>query len=105
MLPLETALEVVGDIPDGAIIVTVRIPLDHVPIVVTHVGFTVPAGQPTMRHATRMGQGGVRDDSLAWYVEHLQSYTKWPVAGINVLMPIEQGPRLGALPDGVQRAP
>ena len=105
VLPLETALEVVKDIPDGAIIVTVRIPLEHVPIVVTHVGFTVPAELPTMRHATRMGEGGVRDDSLAWYVEHLQSYTNWPVAGVNVLMPLEQGPRLGALPDGTQGMP
>ena len=65
---------------------------------VTHVGFTVPGEHATMRHATRMGEGGVRDDSLAWYVEHLQSYANWPVAGINVLMPLEQGPRLGAMP-------
>ncbi len=98
VLPLEGALEVVEDIPDGAIIVTVRIPLEHVPIVVTHVGFTVPADRPTMRHATRMGEGGVRDDSLAWYLEHLMSYGNWPVAGINVLMPRDQGPRVGARP-------
>jgi hypothetical protein len=97
VLPLEQALAAVDRIPPGAIIVTVRIPLDHIPIVVTHVGFTVPAEQPTMRHATKMGDGRVRDDSLAWYIEHLESYTNWPIAGINVLMPLEQGPRLGAL--------
>ncbi len=97
VLPLDQALAAVDRIPAGAIVVTVRIPLDHIPIVVTHVGFTVPAEQPTMRHATRMGEGRVRDDSLAWYLEHLESYSNWPIAGISVLMPLEQGPRRGAL--------
>ena len=98
VLPLDQALAVVDDIPPGAIVVTVRIPLDHIPIVVTHVGFTVPAESPTMRHATRMGDGRVRDDSLSWYIEHLKSYTNWPVAGISVLVPLEQGPRALASP-------
>jgi hypothetical protein len=97
VLPLDRALEAVDRIPAGAIIVTVRIPIDHLPILVTHVGITVPAKVPTMRHATRMTGQRVRDDRLAWYVEHLREYTHWPVAGINVLMPREQGPRSGAL--------
>ncbi|MFH1469650.1 MAG: N-acetylmuramoyl-L-alanine amidase-like domain-containing protein [Pseudomonadota bacterium] len=97
VLPLERALEVVDRIPPGAIIVTVRIPIEHLPILVTHVGLTVPADRPTMRHATRMTGKRVRDDSLAWYIAHLKDYTRWPVAGINVLLPREQGPRLGAL--------
>ncbi len=99
VLPLDEALTVLDRIPAGAIIVTVRIPLDHIPIVVTHVGFTVPADEPTMRHATRMGDGRVRDDSLRWYLEHLQSYDNWPVAGITVLVPREQGPRQALLRD------
>ncbi len=98
VLGLEQARAVVDRIPLGALIVTVRIPLEHIPIVVTHVGFTVPADEPTMRHATRMGDGRVRDDSLAWYIEHLESYTNWPVAGISVLVPQEQGPRLVSSP-------
>jgi hypothetical protein len=98
VLPLPQALEAVDRIPPGAIIVTVRIPLDHVPIVVTHVGLTVPAAEPTMRHATKMGDGRVRDDRLAWYLEHLESYSNWPVAGITVLMPREQGPRVTSAP-------
>jgi len=97
VLSLETALEVVDRIPPGSLVVTVRVPLDHVPITVTHVGLVVPGEQPTMRHATRMGDKLVRDDSLAWYLRHLQSYSNWPVAGVNLLMPLEQGPRLGAL--------
>ncbi len=97
VLTLDAAAAAVDRIPPGSLIVTVRIPLDHIPIVVSHVGITVPADQPTMRHATRMGDGRVRDDDLAWYIEHLRSYTNWPAAGISVLVPREQGPRLGAL--------
>jgi len=97
VLTLDAALAAVDRIPAGAIVVTVRIPVPHLPIVVTHVGLVVPGAQPTMRHATRMSSRRVRDDRLAWYFEHLKEYTRWPVAGINVLLPREQGPRLGAV--------
>jgi hypothetical protein len=97
VLPLEAALAAVPRIPPGAIVVTVRMPVPHLPVVVTHVGLTVPGRTPTMRHATRMSTHDVRDDSLAWYFAHLQEYTHWPVAGIQVLLLREQGPRLGAL--------
>ena len=97
VLPLDQALAAVERIPTGAIIVTVRIPVAHLPIMVTHVGFTVPAAVPTMRHATHMSSQRVRDDRLSWYFTHLKEYVRWPVAGVNVLMPREQGPRLGAL--------
>jgi hypothetical protein len=46
-----------------------------------------------MRHATKMGAGGVKDHSLRWYFEHLRTYVNWPVAGISVLEPQEMGPR------------
>ena len=72
-----------------------RIVAPSVPIVVSHVGLTVEGGK--MRHATKMGAGSVRDDDLRWYIRHLSTYTHWPVAGINVLEPIEQGPRLSCL--------
>jgi len=97
VLPLEAALAAVPRIPAGAVVVTVRTPVPHLPVVVTHVGLTVPGGTPKMRHATRMSTRNVRDDSLAWYVQHLGEYTRWPVAGIQVLLPREQGPRIGAL--------
>jgi hypothetical protein len=97
ILDLETAKSVVEQIRPGTIIVTVREPRSSVPIVVTHVGFTIPADSPTVRHATKMGIGRVRDHSLSWYFEHLETYTNWPVAGVALLEPVEQGPRLASL--------
>ncbi len=94
------AADVVHDIPDGALILTVRESRDYVPIVVTHLGFKVTAGGdlPMLRHATRMGsEPRVRNDKLDWYIEHIRWYHRWPVEGITVLMPRELGPRLGAL--------
>ncbi len=95
VMRLGAAAEVVDQIPDGALILTVRESRDHVPIVVTHIGFKVPAGDiPLMRHATRMGsEPRVRNDKLGWYLEHVRWYQRWPVDGITVLMPQEAGPR------------
>ncbi len=105
VLPLEAALAAVSRIPPGAIVVTVRTPVPHLPLVVTHVGLMVPGRVPTMRHATHLSTHNVRDDSLAWYVQHLKEYTRWPVAGIQVLLPREQGPRIGALAPPPDLAP
>jgi len=99
VMRLGAAAEIVDQIPDGALILTVRESREHVPIVVTHLGFKVPAGDiPLMRHATRMGEEPrVRNDKLVWYLEHLRWYQRWPVDGITVLMPQEVGPRRAAL--------
>lgn len=98
VMRLGAAAEIVHDIPDGALILTVRESRDAVPIIVTHLGFKVPAGDvPMMRHATRMGsEPRVRNDKLDWYLEHVRWYQRWPVDGITVLMPREIGPRQGA---------
>ena len=95
VMRLGAAAEIVDEIPDGALILTVRESREYVPIVVTHIGFKVPAGEvPLMRHATRMGsEPRVRNDRLAWYLEHVRWYQRWPVDGITVLMPQEIGPR------------
>ena len=92
-LPLDAAAAAVDRIPPGSVIFTLRKPLEHIPNAVTHVGITIPGEATTMRHATKMGESTVRDDSLAWYIEHLSSYTNWPVAGLVILVPREQGPR------------
>jgi hypothetical protein len=99
VLPTGAARDALERIPDGALILTIRESRDYVPIVVTHLGFKVPSrGHPLMRHATRMGkQPRVRNVRLAWYLEHIQWYHYWPVAGILVLMPREYGPRRSRL--------
>jgi len=96
-----SAWDVAPEIPDGAIVLTVRESKDHVPIIVTHLGFKVSSAvpdKPFFRHATKMGKRPrVRNDWLRWYVEHNRWYHWWPVAGFTVLMPQEAGPRLSRL--------
>jgi len=92
-LPIEAALAVTEDIPDSTILFTLRQPLPHIPIAITHVSIKIPGEQPMMRHATKMGSGGVKDHSIRWYLEHLKTYENWPVAGLILLQPMDFGPR------------
>ena len=101
VLSVDAVREAAADLPAGALLLTVRQSREGVPMVVTHLGFLLPAepGQPRrVRHATKMRGLRVMDHSLDWYLEHLRWYDRWPVAGINVLMPQEQGPRRSRLP-------
>jgi hypothetical protein len=104
VLSIPEALKVADQIPAGALILSVRTDRSYVPTLVFHVGIAVirPGDkkhppQVAMRHASRMGKQTVREDALSWYIQHLTAYTKWPVAGITVLLPREQGPRLSAI--------
>jgi hypothetical protein len=99
-LPLEAALEAVDRIRAGSIVMTVREDRSWVPLWITHLGFTVPAETPTLRHASRMKSALVsRDHSLSWYLEHLGTYKNWKTAGIAIFEPVEFGPRLSLLPE------
>ncbi|MCB9761881.1 MAG: DUF1460 domain-containing protein [Alphaproteobacteria bacterium] len=100
-IPLDAAAEAIPQIPPGSVVFTLRKPWAHLPIAITHVGITVPAERPTMRHASRMGRRVVRDDDLAWYADHLRTYANWPAEGLIVLRPLEFGPGVGR----AQRAP
>lgn len=93
VLPLDKALKNIYKFPEGSILLVVRSNHPHNPILVTHLGFVVYRhGKPRFRHASKMGRGSVRDDSLWWYLNHLKTF-KWPVAGVAVFFPVEQGPR------------
>ena len=97
-LDLSEAAAAVDRLPPGAIVVTLRVPRAWSPVITTHVSLVVPGSPaPLMRHATRMGKQLVRDDRLAWYMEHLRDYVNWPALGVMVLMPREQGPTRAAL--------
>ncbi len=98
VLSLEDAMAVVDQLRPGTIVLTVRQDRPWIPIWITHLGFVLAnAEQPTVRHATRMSSRVVRDHPLEWYVEHVGTYSNWPTAGIALLEPVEQGPRLSAL--------
>lgn len=94
-LDLAEAEAAVPRIPPGAVLLTIRQPREWSPIAITHISLVLPGGR--MRHATRMGSRKVRDDRLDWYVRHLREYVNWPVLGVGVLLPREQGPRVSAL--------
>lgn len=97
-LDLAEAVNAAPRIPTGSVIVTLRVERAWSPVVTTHVSLVVPGATETMmRHATRMGKQVVRDDRLAWYMDHLRDYVNWPALGVAVLAPVEQGPRLSAL--------
>ena len=99
VLPLEQAIAVADTIRPGSILLTVREDRPWVPLWITHVGMVFhPQGQPVLRHATKMGDGVVRDHNLTWYLNHTGTYANWKTLGVTILEPIEQGPRLGALP-------
>ena len=94
VLSLDAAIAAADQIPPGALILTVRRSRNHIPIVVTHIGFVIPSdAEPRMRHATKMGRRVVRDERLAWYFDHVRWYDWWQVEGISILMPQEIGPR------------
>lgn len=99
VLPLEQALAIYEQIRPGSIVLTVREPREWIPIWTTHLGFTIPAAKPTIRHASRMSKSlRVRDHDLKWYLGTLTTYKHWKVAGVAIFEPVEQGPRLTAPP-------
>ncbi len=100
LLPLDALLEdpsVQAAIPPGAVVFTVRKLWPHLPIAISHVGLTVPAEVPTMRHATKIGTPKVKDHPLAWYLDNLQTYTNWPAEGLIVLEPVDYGPQVSRI--------
>lgn len=93
VLSLDHAIAAAASIRPGSLLLTVRADRSWSPIWVSHVGIIVPADRPTVRHATKMGQGKVRDHDLVWYLNHLKNYSAWPAVGVAILEPLEQGPR------------
>ena len=93
VVSLDEAIAAIPKLPEGAILFVVRANHRHNPIVITHLGFVVYRhNKPRFRHATKMGKGMIRDDSLFWYLNHLKSFI-WTVEGVAILLPQEQGPR------------
>lgn len=83
VLPLEKAIERAQDIPTGTLVLTVREDWWWRPIWVSHVGFVIQSPEgPRVRHATTLGDDGVREHSLTWYLEHIAQYKNPPVLGV-----------------------
>lgn len=97
ILTLDDAIAVADQIRPGTLLLTVRENRTWKPIWISHLGIVVPGERPTVRHATKMGEGLVRDHGLVWYLEHLKTYTNWPAVGVSLLEPREYGPRRSRL--------
>ena len=83
VLPLATAKERAKDIPTGTLVLTVREDWWWRPIWVSHIGFVIqtPDG-PRVRHATTLGEDGVREHGFSWYLDHIEQYKNPPVLGV-----------------------
>lgn len=88
VLSIEGVIQSIEDIPEGTLIIVVRQNRPEHPILITHLGFLVFKDEkPYMRHATKMGEGLVRDDRLPWYFTHLRWIESWPIVGVMLLAP------------------
>ena len=105
VLPIDRALEVMQDIPQGSLLLTVREDRSYRPVWVSHVGLVFHIdGTTYVRHATKLGEDQVKDHELGWYLEHLKSYAKLPVAGVAVWEFVEPDvPELRAPPSPTER--
>jgi hypothetical protein len=100
LLPLSEALAHRARIPNGSILLLVRQDRPQIPILVSHLGFVLQENQETwFRHSTKMGKKPrSRTDRLSWYLEHNRQTPWWPVEGVAIFAPLEQGPRRTRLP-------
>lgn len=92
VLTLDDAIAVADQIRPGTLLLTVRADRSWNPIWISHTGIVVPGDRPTVRHATKMGEGLVRDHGLVWYLEHLKTYKNWPAVGVALLEPVDSSP-------------
>lgn len=98
VLSIDDAIAAAPRIRPGTLVLTVRQDRSWKPIWISHVGFVIPdPDEPTVRHATKLVPAGVRDHGLIYYLDKLRTYTRWPVVGVSLLEPIEQGPRVSRL--------
>jgi hypothetical protein len=100
LLPLGEALAQRDRIPNGSILLLVRQDRAQIPILVSHLGFVLQEkGETWFRHSTKMGKKPrSRTDRLSWYLEHNRQTPWWPVEGVAIYAPLEQGPRRSRLP-------
>lgn len=88
VLPIAAAQGLAQRFPHGAILDVVRSDHRHQPDRVSHQGLILHrGGQVWLRHAAHRIYNRVVDEPLAHHLGRLARYGKWPVTGINLLMP------------------
>ncbi|GAB4292631.1 MAG: hypothetical protein Kow0090_06620 [Myxococcota bacterium] len=88
VVPVDKALDVIDNIPAGAIMSVVREDFYTMPFRISHLGFIVIRnGERYFRHASQTGWQKVVDVPLKEYIERISKYSKWRVTGLNFLYP------------------
>jgi hypothetical protein len=100
VVPIDELYLSLSLIQTGDLLIFVRVNNPYNPILVTHLGWFVEGEVPTIRHATKMGKGSVRNDELIWYLNHLHYFDKWPIAGFLVFRPQPLSPADPLPPQG-----
>ena len=94
VLPLQQTTGLPEKLPNGSLLIIVRRDQPKNPLLVSHIGIVVEQNdQKWIRHATTLGKR-IRQDRLDKYLKTLRKTRyKWPIVGLSVLYPLEQGPR------------
>ena len=103
VLPIAKALTSFERIEPGSVVFSVHQDRVDKPIWISHVGFAVEnaSGGLSLRHASTKRGGKVHDLSFSAHLANLaNAYEHWPMLGIVVLQPQEQGPRRALLTSG-----
>lgn len=88
VIPIAVAPQLVDRIPSGAVISVVRADFRSIPVRVSHQGLVIHRRDGVMlRHAAHRTYDKVVDERLDRYLEQIARYGKWPVTGINLLLP------------------
>ena len=83
--PLDKARAATARIPTGTILNVVRVNFANVPVRVSHQGIVLEKdGQRILRHAADRLHHRVVDEPLDAFLERMQRYSRWPVAGVNL---------------------
>jgi hypothetical protein len=92
VIPLAEAKRIADTIRPGSVVLTVHTDRPAVPLWTFHVSLLVPGpdGTSTLRHSTKIGDGGTVDHGVKWYLDHIDTYDRWEVLGIAVLEPMER---------------
>jgi len=88
VIPIAVVPDLVDQIPNGSVLSIVRADFRSIPFRVTHQGLVVRKnGRTYLRHAGRAGYNRVVDEPLLRHLDRAAAYGKWPVTGINLLLP------------------
>ena len=76
-------------VPNGTILLLVRVERPRIPVRISHLGFVIhqKSGRTIFRHASQEGWGRVVDEDLIRYLRRLDNRSKWAIQGVSLQLP------------------